>query len=93
MYAYRFLYTNIHTFQISHSQETLKYFLKRHPIIGLQYWFRKDIAFFLQLQKTRATTQGLTYRNGGPGQNHYLGALFHPTVFEDINEKGLIPHM
>ena len=36
-------------------------------------------------QMTQGHTQGPTFRNGGPGQNHYSGALSHPTAHKDRN--------
>ena len=36
---------------------------------------------------------GTDLEKKGPSQNHYLGALSHQRVFEDVKEEGLIPHM
>ena len=43
--------------------------------------------------KLTSSCQGPTYRNGGPGHNHYLGTLSHPTVHEDRKEEGLASYI
>ena len=37
--------------------EIIKNFLKHHQILGLLYWFQKDVAFLLQKQKTCVATE------------------------------------